>query len=44
MYINKLKKYSYTTKMIGLSGGNRTHNRNLGGSRYIHLTTERYCL
>ena len=25
----------------GLPGENRTHNRNLGGSRYIHLTTGR---
>lgn len=26
---------------IGLSGENRTHNTDLGGPRYIHLTTER---
>lgn len=29
---------------FGLPGGNRTHNRNLGGFCYIHLTTERICL
>ena len=26
----------------GLPGENRTHNRHLGGSRYIHLTTGRF--
>ena len=24
---------------FGVPGGNRTHNRDLGGPRYIHLTT-----
>ena len=28
----------------GLPGGNRTHNRDLGGPRYIHLTTGRKLL
>ena len=27
---------------LGIPWQNRTHNRNLGGSRYIHLTTGRF--
>lgn len=27
---------------FGLPGENRTHNTDLGGPRYIHLTTESY--
>ena len=30
-----IKKWSF-----GVPGGNRTHNKALGGLRYIHLTTE----
>lgn len=33
---------SSSIKTTGLPGENRTHNTDLGGPRYIHLTTERY--
>ena len=38
----KIKRLLSRTISFGLPGENRTHNRNLGGSRYIHLTTGRF--
>ena len=36
-----IAKWCYRFDNYGLPGGNRTHNRDLGGPRYIHLTTRR---
>ena len=36
-----IAKWCYRFDEYGLPGGNRTHNRDLGGPRYIHLTTRR---
>ena len=38
----KNKEIALANNLCGLPGENRTHNRNLGGSRYIHLTTGRF--
>ena len=41
----KLKKHLLSQVLFsGVPGGNRTHNRVLGGPRYIHLTTGRFLM
>lgn len=40
--VNTATFYTSGGTKNGLPGENRTHNRNLGGSRYIHLTTGRF--
>lgn len=37
-----MQKRPRNRSFFGLPGENRTHNTDLGGPRYIHLTTERY--
>lgn len=37
-----MQKRPRNRSFFGLPGENRTHNTDLGGPRYIHLTTESY--